>query len=511
MPNKNQRLYFVRFVFVFFALCCSNMTLQAANVYKDPGIYPNREYISHHDFEQIDPFNGALNLHFIDMHIPGNGGMDIDIVRSYNSKRLDGLNNLGYGWTLHFGKIYMPCSPQGYFELPDGTRKTFHLLSAYGNTTIYLSKDRWKMTCSNSTVAVTDTKGVNYQYALNDAPYYGNYMDAPASSNMFVLVKKTDLNNNWIQYDYIPGKIPNKITASDGRVVNIKPYYNGQNTLIASITHGAQAVSYTYDTPPSLAAICADTSGDGGYGQINSSGCLSALKEVSYNGIAQQKNTYLLVGNYINTGGLNSFVLKSITTPAFGTINYSYTDYTSNSFLYAYNPGLFNLGVVVNSKTSSDGGSWSFAYAPSTALGQLDSTIVSSAQNTITYKHHGTTTVTNGSAWKVGLMSSKTIGSQIETYAWGTQQISTQAYYGGVYGASVYDGVTYAPMLTNKTIVRDSATYTSTYSNHDIYGNPATITEAGPNGGNRITAKTYYNDPAKWIIGLPKDDRLAER
>jgi hypothetical protein len=46
--------------------------------YKEPGMQPNRDYVNQHFGEHIDPFTGALQLHYVDVHVPGNGGFDLN-------------------------------------------------------------------------------------------------------------------------------------------------------------------------------------------------------------------------------------------------------------------------------------------------------------------------------------------------------------------------------------------------------------------------------------------------
>lgn len=60
--------------------------------------------------------------------------------------------------------------------------------------------------------------------------------------------------------------------------------------------------------------------------------------------------------------------------------------------------------------------------------------------------------------------------------------------------------------MTGKLIVRDGATYRTTYSQFDAYGNPAAVEEAGPNGGVRSKTLTYSLDPAKWLIRQLRDE-----
>src|SRR5262245_49673894 len=60
--------------------------------YKEPGIYPNRDYLNQHVTENIDPFTGALQIQSTDVYLPGAGGFDLKVVRSYNTTRINPAN-----------------------------------------------------------------------------------------------------------------------------------------------------------------------------------------------------------------------------------------------------------------------------------------------------------------------------------------------------------------------------------------------------------------------------------
>lgn len=65
--------------------------------------------------ELINTFTGKLQYHFTDLLLPGNGGMDLAIRRSYNS--IDDplatpaswasyeYSPIGLGWTMHMGRV----------------------------------------------------------------------------------------------------------------------------------------------------------------------------------------------------------------------------------------------------------------------------------------------------------------------------------------------------------------------------------------------------------------------
>jgi hypothetical protein len=79
--------------------------------YRDPGLNPNRSYVNQSFNEHIDPFTGSLQQHYVDLHIPGNGGFDLKVVRSYNSASVDPFfpsdyaSRSGVGWEIHFGRV----------------------------------------------------------------------------------------------------------------------------------------------------------------------------------------------------------------------------------------------------------------------------------------------------------------------------------------------------------------------------------------------------------------------
>src|SRR5262245_4034725 len=64
-----------------------------------PGCYPGRDYVNQSFAEHVDPFNGNLELHYVDFFLPGNGGFDLKVQRSYNSINAgDAYSPFGRGW-----------------------------------------------------------------------------------------------------------------------------------------------------------------------------------------------------------------------------------------------------------------------------------------------------------------------------------------------------------------------------------------------------------------------------
>src|SRR3990172_6388663 len=98
--------------------------------------------------ESVNPFTGNVNLTHTDAILPGNGGLDLKIIRTYNG-RIYGAKDpylgqapllattersvLGLGWSFHFGRVRTSegkcCNCEGdypyteppIFEMPDGS------------------------------------------------------------------------------------------------------------------------------------------------------------------------------------------------------------------------------------------------------------------------------------------------------------------------------------------------------------------------------------------------------
>ena len=74
--------------------CVATFTVHAdlqPDYYAEPGLNPQHDYLNQNASEFIDPFSGTLQRQYIDLLIPGNGGLDIKIQRSYAHPQGGGL------------------------------------------------------------------------------------------------------------------------------------------------------------------------------------------------------------------------------------------------------------------------------------------------------------------------------------------------------------------------------------------------------------------------------------
>lgn len=384
--------------------------------YKDPGITSNRSYVNQSESEYIDPFTGALKLSYIDLHIPGNGGMDINIIRSYNSSIVDlgntngAINTAGWGWNIHFGRIISstanPCMNKivdsvvdnPVLELPDGSRQ---MLFYTGSTSPRLiSQNRWKVECPSATSPVVyNPNGIQYEMSQSVA---SGTQSQPIYE--FHVKKITDPNGNWIRIDYSRATSPaiTRVTTNDGRSVSFGWIgIDSTRPRISSITAEGRTYNYNYESAPQVAGIY-------------------HLKEVE----RPDKQTWMYSYFGFASGDATNFLLKEVANPFGGTAryNYDFVYFGADSQLTGKTPAIVR-------KELSTGGVWSYRYNPGGAS-QYDSTTVSSPDGTIVYKHFSPKNLPAGSIWKAGLLMEKTIGSdQTEKYTWTGQKISSDIIY----------------------------------------------------------------------------------
>ncbi|MBN2053373.1 DNRLRE domain-containing protein, partial [bacterium] len=137
--------------------------------------------------ESIDALTGQVHLRYTDLSLPGKGGLDLNLIRTYGSTirerapwvddtqfrtRFVGESCLGLGWDLHLGKIADPNSETPVMMLPDGSRQPFYTVpsSAPGGFPKY-STDRWRLDdLGANDLLVTSPDGLHYYF--DDADRY---------------------------------------------------------------------------------------------------------------------------------------------------------------------------------------------------------------------------------------------------------------------------------------------------------------------------------------------------
>lgn len=475
--------------------------------YQEPGISRNRDYVNQHANEHIDPFTGKLQFHFTDLFIPGNGGLDIAVQRSYSSlnEQIGEYSPIGMGWTMHFGRVIrkattLVCDTANtqptlnpVLELPDGGRRVLYLAP---DNMSWTTTDFWKATCNLSSAGggldVFSPDGTKYEMTSQ-----GHSFGSPSNTQRTYYTSRiTDRNGNQLNFTYV--FLPNgiyavkSVAASDGRSVTFA--YTGSNLTSAT------------DDAPSDGKVRSFI-----YGYSNAYMGGDYLRSVTRPGGESWLFDY-------NTTYPGIYSLKQITYPSGGTVNYTYG--------YVNFANLLPQSSVVTQKVANPGGTWNWTYTPAVLpliannnlipysippnadqASRMDQTVVTGPDESRTYLHFGYNSVPNGFVFAIGTQLGNYGSLDTESASYSVTFISNQA---NVRPGSMLasDSATYAVRKTVFGRNRSEGSFSIQYNNPDAYGNPQTVVETG--NATRTTNITYNIDAAKWLIRQKKDETVTE-
>lgn len=522
----------------------ANVKSLMPDFYSEPGLNPFRDQVNFN--ESIDPFSGNLHLTHVDLSIPGNGGLDLKIQRSYNSNNLyvsrKNDTNLapyptqllprtttGLGWSLHFGRVlrsdvqFGVCNTNStdlndstldnpILELPDGSQQIL-FVNATSFNALFISKEQWVAYCYGASdgLLVISPDGVKYTMNYQKSAFRGS---STVRDNAWYTTRIEDRNGNWIAIAYdttasTPGieAVPKQITTSDGRVVDFtytdRTDYN--KIRLTSISANNQTWNYQYTTFLD------------GVTTVYQLSNVVRPDGLSWDYSYWTKSPASTAGNR---------VLQTVTHPYGGTVNYDY-DYVCFMPVSCTSAYDTFYTLVIKSKVNGGrdiaAGTWTYSYSPSTTE---DVTTVTFPSGKYVYKHFGSKLVFGGSdipgqrLWHLGLLKEKQVynGTTVvhdEIYTWSPlNRISNELYARPPYDGSnanlpyYVDADVWAPVLVKKDIIRDGTTYSTTYSNFDASYNPQTVAESGQT--TRTTNLTYFPRSANQnIVRLVKDEVLA--
>jgi len=481
--------------------------------YQEAGGAQNRSDVSQHPNERIDPFTGKLQWHFVDLYIPGNGGLDIKVQRSYSSLNeiLADDSPVGAGWTMHFGRVLRKASvdicqlgqsatANPVLELPDGSRQMMYDAPDGGST---ITTARWKGTCAPAGgLIVQSPDGTSYEMTT-PGPLVGT--TPTTQQRTYYTTRITDRNGNTLDFTYATMNGTafgvQSIAASDGRTVA----FNYENGALKTIIGAGATWSYSLSAIPGVAG-----------NQLN-------LDKVTRPDGTTWQYEYNPPGAGPGTGTPGGYSMKKVTYPTGGTIDYTYGLVT-----FSANPAI-PVGSVVTEKRSSEG-TWTYSYAPATTQmtfdngvssytidpdapnTEFDKTTMTGPEGSSVYLHVGYTSVVGGAVYLIGALAGKIQSSlingqpfitQIEGYSWDRSLIANVANIRpGT--ALTFDDATYAPRMISKTVSRNGQFYTTDMSSFDAYDNPQLITETGTD--TRTTVVSYNTDAVKWILHQKKDE-----
>jgi RHS repeat-associated protein len=470
----------------------------------------NKVIESHLPGETVDHFSGNLRIVQEDMAFPGQGGLDLRIMRVYSSKiwgRSDlfspepflagkELTDVGLGWSMHMGRVRAPNAfgqpPAGtvpVFEAQDGSSHAFYQIT--GSSTDYISRDSWKFTrnwqaCSGATsgagACITTTSGLRYEFAES------NKYEIDGPTPVWPLSSIVDVFGNRIRVQYESGS---SLGGSNGRIRNITDTYG-------------RTLTFNYGTcGASPSAPCLETIEARGPGGVLLRRMIYT-HEVRNAGIVMgigQKNVAFLTGAVLDTGDpaenvgytydynfnpdvtKNALALRSITYPYGGK-----TEYTYNTVSFFTGCDTIPMPAVQTRTTSGrllpTGATWTYTYESPNAVDKPEVTDPDSTQNsdfqtttilrpdgkTDRYKFYGFAYLkrlnVTGHTWKVGLQSQVTRGSdaEAETFNWQKGAViiqgipNQQLYRAPSYGTTcpnwAFDNTIQAPVLKSHTLQR---------------------------------------------------------
>jgi hypothetical protein len=251
--------------------------------YAEPGMNPFKTSAGQDVTENIDPFSGNVQLSYVDLSIPGNGGLDINIARYYNLPQSSPgyANPFGYGWTMHFGRITIGSGhasqlcgtglvPGGdtqdnpSIEMPSGGRELLVRSSALNDGT-YITRSNWKAQCIDPT---DYTRGIVATAPDGTAYYMREYVfmqgeDGPAGEaaptvETWLTNQIVDSYGNTLDLTYLSVasgmKLLARVDASDGRQVtfdyldanNLPVTASSINARLTTIKANGQTWEYRY-------------------------------------------------------------------------------------------------------------------------------------------------------------------------------------------------------------------------------------------------------------------------
>jgi hypothetical protein len=530
--------------------------------YSTPGLNPFEERINDSFNESISPFNGILQFTNTDVFLPGNGGMDIRVVRRYQSsvEERNVKQVYGYGWEISFGEMRFSSgnvldsnnctTAAGLFDTkdnpvfitPGGSSELLvandgSMASASG--AVLVSKGRYKLACEPVEPPATGNVWVVYspdgmRYRLG----YGPQAIDTQKSRLFV-DRISDANGNSIQIDYATnGNFIVYITSvydpGDGRTVDFA--YTDENTndiRLETISTSTQTWSYEYQSIYDYNDAAGALDGFLSYPDFDNYHLLRVVRpdgekwEYEY-------NVEELVPGETSIYQKWHHLLRGIRYPYGGNIEYTYQDvfFGQTSPFYADphqvvktksinisgNDRIFDTPEII----TGDENSWIYSFFPGqgTLEGQGqpvgDLTIVQSPYGTESYLHYGYEHTQEGDIWKIGLLISKSVMNDqgealyIENNTWEPQAISTEAYWNGR-DPNFRDSATNAPLLASKSIAQHGLLYTTDFSNHDGFGNPVNIVKGGSSVADTIdTTASYFVDTDLWIVNRTQNETTVD-
>ena len=505
-------------LFVVILIFFSPALLFADGMYTGIGIDPWKPNFGTDYNENIDPNEGGLTLVYTDLTLPGNGGLDLEINRVYNSKSVYNANQyidageslLGsYGWSIHFGRI-KGVNPMGLpdysnvkIEMFDGSTHYAFKIPNSPNPDVFRTKEHWKMTWAADNKSLLLDDGTEYIFNQRAGTfYYATQINKNGNSiNIFYRTE----NGKEHCIDYVEDSLGRTI---DFRIETVKVVSaGGSNSYDIDVLTGI----WYCDTP--IGSVCPDS---------------GETTKISYaykkhDPLGNSANPPYMLSEVIPLEGNSWYYdydgshypyreLAAVTTPGEAEVTY-YFDTVYRGLKYL--PG-FHEFRALQQKTYKERGcsqydTWTISY---TQDDDWDITEINDPCNRIThYTTYGYGSPLVGECWKFGLLNSMEISEEgsielREEYEWARSSgFVSEKNHRIPFVCKDYE--IYVPLMTKKEITRDGKTYTTEFSDFDEYGNPGTIVETGDTTRTTDFSSYWYNQDKNIITGRPVGETVT--
>jgi YD repeat-containing protein len=524
--------------------------------YAEPGLNPFRSSMGQDVTEHIDPFSGSVQLSYVDLSIPGDGGLDLNITRYYNLPQGSPgyANPFGYGWTMHFGRITIGSGhasqlcdsaavPGGdtrnnpSMEMPSGGRELLVRSSAVDDGS-YITRSNWRARCIDpgdyrKGLVATSPDGTSY-YLREYVFMQGE--DGPAGEpapqvETWLTNRIVDVHGNSVDVSYLEiasgMKLAVEVVTSDGRVVTLD-YVDSSGSAVTA-------------------------------GSVN-----ARLSRISANGHSWRYHYAPVDEVRTGWGFIDHYLLVAVERPDGSRWEYGYGEdpadpgyrrltqlrYPSGGIVdYSYQrvwPYLprqdFYITAIQHKSQTNPGravGSWSWEFHPG-AVDMVDLGVEPVAENAgrmadftrvitpvgqehVFHVGYWALVDTHDLLWQMGLklkhqhLSVEGGSGELRVVrslsnAWSPRDISGEVYRGGILSA-LWDSKTYAPVLSRQSVLLDGYRYRTDFLGHDAFGNPGSVIQGSlydSENGDRVTNYSYRNDVDRWLIGLPEIEATSE-
>ncbi len=206
--------------------------------------------------ENVDLFSGNLTLTYRDIYLPGPEGFDVAVYRVYNSKiyrddfssdpggvgtiQQNPYSWVGFGWTMHMGRLHNYDSNEPVIEFPDGRWETAYNSRFSNDNSVYITKGFSKY------------DKYNYKLHFKDGTVwtFGEVKYVNISNPQVRVVTKIENKNGYeIAIEYHGNDKPwiKKITDSLGREINFEITSDNKLSRIYLLDPHGNEVNYYYN------------------------------------------------------------------------------------------------------------------------------------------------------------------------------------------------------------------------------------------------------------------------